>query len=94
MEEEIDELLNTTSLTDIILKYDNLEQKIINLEKKIMNIINIDTKQLNKQNDKNILKLKILLDKSSDSKIKESSIEELIKLHDDISKLCLHNYAI
>lgn len=94
MEEEIDDLLNTTSLTDIILKYDKLEQKIINLEKKIMNIVNIDTTQINKQNDKSISKLRILLDKTSDSEIKESSIEELIKLYDDISKLCLHNYAI
>jgi len=89
MEEEINRLLNTTSLTEIILTYDDLEKKINDLEK---NIININQEIINKEyNDKNIEKLKILLDKSSDNYIKDSTIENLLITYKKISKLYCHN---
>lgn len=94
MEEEINRLLNTTSLTEIILTYDDLEKKINDLEK---NIININQEIIDKEyndkeyNDKNIEKLKILLDKSSDNYIKESTIENLLITYKKISKLGYHN---
>jgi hypothetical protein len=89
MEEEINCLLNTTSLTDIILVYDNLEKKINEFEKKIINLNN-QIKTVNKD-PTNISKLNSLLEKTTDTKIKDLSIEELIKIYENISKLCLHN---
>jgi hypothetical protein len=96
MEEEVTSLLNTTSLTEIILTYDDLEKRIINLEKDIINInqhmneIN-DKNDKNDNNDNNIQKLKILLDKASDNYIKDSTIENLLIMYKKISKLCCHN---
>jgi len=93
MEEEINELLNTTSLTDIILKYDVIDQKIHKLEKSIIdicNVVNEKTKKVNQKNkDMNKLSdLKKVLDTITDEKIKELSIEELIEKYKLILNLC------
>ena len=102
MEEEIINLLNTTSLTDIILKYDAIEDKIHRLEKTIIDICN-DNNKINegkmKVNDKanrdikknRLSELKKILDKTTDSKIKELTIEDLIDKYKLISNLCGNN---
>lgn len=102
MEEEIDVLLNTTSLTDIILKYDIIEDKIHRLEKTIIDICN-DNNKINgetlKVNDKvnrdikknKLSELKKILDKTTDSKIKELTIENLIGQYKLISNLCRYD---
>jgi hypothetical protein len=97
MEEEINDLLNTTSLTDIILKYDIIEDKIHTLEKTMIDICNdnkvnnITNKVNNITNKDKLSKLKKIIDKTTDSKIKESTIEDLIEQYKLISNLCGHN---
>ena len=90
MEEEIDFLLTTTSLTDIILIYDELEDRLDKLEKKIININNVNVngdgdKNVNGDKDK-LSKLKLLLDNTTDVKIKKSTIEELLTMYKNIKK--------
>lgn len=102
MEEEIDDLLNTTSLTDIILKFDVVEQKIQKLEKTIIDIcndnnkVNEETSKVNEKVNRDIKKnklseLKKIIDKTTDSKIKELTIENLIEKYKLISSLCGYN---
>ena len=93
MEEEINKLLNTTSLTDIILKYDVIEEKIHKLEKTVINICNTyqDTEIDRKINKDKLPELKKIIDKTTDTKIKESTIEDLIGKYKLISSLCYNN---
>ena len=90
MEEEINKLLNTTSLTDIILKYDVIEEKIHKLEKTVIDICN-DNKVNGVTNKDKLPELKKIIDKTTDTKIKESTIEDLIGKYKLISSLCYNN---
>lgn len=90
MEEEINKLLNTTSLTDIILKYDVIEEKIHKLEKTVIDICN-DNKVNGVTNKDKLSELKKIIDKTTDKKIKESTIEDLIGKYKLISSLCYNN---
>ena len=100
MEEEINKLLNTTSLTDIILKYDVIEEKIHRLEKMVIDIcndnkvngVNGEKNKVNGEKNKDKLsELKKIIDKTTDTKIKESTIEDLIGKYKLISSLCCNN---
>jgi thiamine pyrophosphate-dependent acetolactate synthase large subunit-like protein len=108
MEQEIEQLLNTSSLTEIMLTYDFIEKKINDYEKKIINLAenkeqskeqsNEQSKEQSKEqsneqskeqySEENIKKLQSLLDKTTDSNIKEMTMEELIKIYKQISKFC------
>ena len=91
MEEEIKQLLNTTSITDIISSYESVEERVNTVEQNILQLINpINSKDIIKNNnidDESIENLSILLDKISDTYIKESTIENLIKIYKKIDKL-------
>jgi len=107
MEEEILFLLNSTSLTDIILKYDVIEEKIHRLEKTVIDIcndnkvngeknkvngVNGEKNKVNGEKNKDKLsELKKIIDKTTDTKIKESTIEDLIEKYKLISSLCCNN---
>ena len=95
MEEEILSLINTTSLTDIILKYDIIEEKIHKLEKTVIDICNTyqnkEIIQVNNASKNKLQELKKILDKITDTKIKESTIEDLIGKYKLISSLCYNN---
>jgi hypothetical protein len=95
MEEEILSLINTTSLTDIILIYDAIEEKIHKLEKIVIDICNINQEkeiiQVNNASKNKLSELKKVIDKTTDEKIKESTIEDLIGKYKLISSLYYNN---
>ena len=91
MEEELLSLINSTSLTDIILKYDMIEEKIHKLEKTVIDICNLYQDKVNKTNKNKLPELKKIIDKTTDVRIKESTIEDLIKQYKFISSLCYDN---
>lgn len=89
MEEEINYLLNESSITNIILKYDQIKEKINKLEHDIINL----TTNINKDkiDQDKLEKLKLTLDRITDSYIKDATIEDLISMYKKVSKLCINN---
>jgi hypothetical protein len=89
MEYQIKKLLNETNLTEIILNYNLLEKKMNELEKKIIRLDQnkeIQSKDI-KLNDSTIKKLQELIDATTNDKIKNLLIEDLIEIHEEITNL-------
>ena len=96
MEEEINKLLHDPSITNIILQYDVIEEKLNDLEHEIINLTipsqtNSEKTQTNSEKENNLNKLKVIIEKITDSYIKDALIEDLIKMYKKISKLCSHD---
>ena len=87
MEDEILELLNSTSLTDIILHHKEIEVKIEKLEHEIINLGVNDNINITENNKINLKQLHTILEGITEKSIRNSSIEELIKTYKKIQKL-------